>query len=141
MLQLATILSMSKRWKNRVQLRVFLCIDAINSRTHCIQKNLDDLLNQLRIKAQTRLISYDHLHEFTTTNAFTNTNNNEYLFKVNELIRKQCENTACIYLYLPRPPIDKQHSQRYIEILDLLSKDLPSTLFVHGVSSVTCTHL
>ncbi|CAF5134900.1 unnamed protein product, partial [Rotaria sp. Silwood1] len=30
MLQLATILSMVKPWKNRVTLRVFLCIDAIN---------------------------------------------------------------------------------------------------------------
>ncbi|CAF1516285.1 unnamed protein product, partial [Adineta steineri] len=65
----------------------------------------------------------------------------DYIRGVNELIRQQCDNTSCLYLYLPRPPKDKILSQRYIRVLDILSNDLPPVMFVHGVSSVTCTQL
>jgi len=67
--------------------------------------------------------------------------NDVYIRGVNELIRQQCDNTSCLYLYLPRPPRDKILSQRYIRVLDILSNDLPPVMFVHGVSSVTCTQL
>jgi hypothetical protein len=75
-----------------------------------------------------------------STNSFVDVND-VYIRGVNELIRQQCDNTSCLYLYLPRPPRDKILSQRYIRVLDLLSNDLPPVMFVHGVSSVTCTQL
>jgi hypothetical protein len=170
MLQLATILSMVKPWKTRVTLRVFLCIDAINDNALRTQQHLDELLSQLRINAQTRMIAWENVtsllnHSSTTndtaatisveqqsTTTTTNTTiaastnsfvdvNDVYIRGVNELIRQQCDNTSCLYLYLPRPPRDKILSQRYIRVLDLLSNDLPPVMFVHGVSSVTCTQL
>lgn len=176
MLQLATILSMVKPWKTRAVLRVFLCIDAINDNALRTQQHLDELLSQLRINAQTRMIAWENVTSLlnnptptpttntdsaatisveqhsipppttTTTTAAASTNsfvdvNDTYVRGVNELIRQQCDNTTCLYLYLPRPPRDKTLSQRYIRVLDLLSNDLPPVMFVHGVSSVTCTQL
>jgi hypothetical protein len=169
MLQLATILSMVKPWKTRATLRVFLCIDAINDNALRTQQHLDELLSQLRINAQTRMIAWENvtslLNNSTTTandsaatisveqqstaatttvaastNSFVDIND-VYIRGVNELIRQQCDNTSCVYLYLPRPPRDKILSQRYIRVLDILSNDLPPVMFVHGVSSVTCTQL
>jgi hypothetical protein len=163
MLQLATILSMVKPWKTRAILRVFLCIDAINENTLRTQYNLNELLNQLRIKAQTRIISWEHVTSLlnnpstinqnaatisieqqaivtTTINSFIDVND-EYIRGINDLIRQQCDNTTCVYLYLPQPPRDKTLSLRYIRVLDMLSNHLPPIMFVHGVSSVTCTRL
>src|SRR5438094_79833 len=61
MLQLATILSMVKPWKTHAILRVFLCIDSINENAYRTQYNLNELLNQLRIKAQIRMISWENV--------------------------------------------------------------------------------
>ena len=173
MLQLATILAMVKPWKTRATLRVFLCIDAINDNALRTQQRLDELLSQLRINAQTRMIAWENVTSLlnntvttndsaatiaveqpsaaaaaaaTTTTVAASTNsfvdiNDTYVRGVNELIRQQCDNTSCLYLYLPRPPKDKVLSQRYIRVLDILSNDLPPVMFVHGVSSVTCTQL
>jgi hypothetical protein len=160
MLQLATILSMVKPWKIHAILRVFLCIDAINENTLRAQHNLNELLGQLRIKAQTQMISWENIinllnnpstinqdaatipmeSQSTSINSFIDIND-EYIRGINELIRQQCDNTTCLYLYLPRPPRDKTLSHRYIQVLDMLSNDLPPIMFVHGVSSVTCTRL
>ena len=169
MLQLATILAMVKPWKTRATLRVFLCIDAINDNALRTQQHLDELLSQLRINAQTRMIAWENVTSLlniaptatndsaatipveqqasaTTSTTAASTNsfvdiNDVYVRGVNELIRQQCDNTSCLYLYLPRPPKDKTLSQRYIRVLDMLSNDLPPVMFVHGVSSVTCTQL
>jgi hypothetical protein len=169
MLQLATILSLVKPWKTRATLRVFLCIDAINDNALRTQQHLDELLSQLRINAQTRMIAWENVtsllnnsstpndsaatipveQQSTTTNNTTtaaSTNsfvdiNDVYIRGVNDLIRQQCDSTSCLYLYLPRPPRDKSLSQRYMRVLDILSNDLPPVMFVHGVSSVTCTQL
>ncbi|CAF0998163.1 unnamed protein product [Adineta steineri] len=174
MLQLATILSMVKPWKTRATLRVFLCIDAINDNALRTQQHLDELLSQLRINAQTRMIAWENVTSLLNNPSTTNDSaatisveqqttaappppptasaaaaptssfvdiKDDYIRGVNELIRQQCDNTSCLYLYLPRPPKDKILSQRYIRVLDILSNDLPPVMFVHGVSSVTCTQL
>jgi hypothetical protein len=160
---------MVKPWKTRATLRVFLCIDAINDNALRTQQHLDELLSQLRINAQTRMIAWENVtsllnnsstpndsaatipveQQSTTTNNTTtaaSTNsfvdiNDVYIRGVNDLIRQQCDSTSCLYLYLPRPPRDKSLSQRYMRVLDILSNDLPPVMFVHGVSSVTCTQL
>ena len=169
MLQLATILSMVKPWKVRATLRVFLCIDAINDNALRTQQHLDELLSQLRINAQTRMIAWENVTSLlnntstvndsaetisveqqssssttTATSAITNSFidiNDVYIRGVNELIRQQCDNTSCLYLYLPRPPRDKSLFPRYIKVLEMISNNLPPVMFVHGVSSVTCTQL
>lgn len=164
MLQLATILSMVQPWKSNAILRVFLCIDAINENIHRTQKNLNELLAQLRINAKTHMISWENVLSLFNRSSTRNEDiatlpieqspssgtpsmnefldiNDEYIRGINGLIREQCDNTRCLYLYLPRPPRDRTLSQRYINVLDLLSSHLPATIFVHGVSFVTSTQL
>lgn len=166
MLQLATIVSMVKPWKTRSTLRVFLCIDALNDNAYLIQSHLEELLNQLRINAQTRMVSWENVtsllnnplnanqdvatisidgQQSTTSTASPMDEyvdvNDEYIRGINELIRQQCENTSCLYLYLPRPPRDKALFSRYMDVLNTISNNLPPVMFVHGVSSVTCTRL
>ncbi|CAF0776434.1 unnamed protein product [Rotaria sordida] len=161
MLQLATILSMVKPWKTHSILRVFLCIDAINDNAFRIQQYLDELLSQLRINAQTRMVAWENVTSLLNNPSTINENaatisvdqqqttstkefidiNDEYIRGINELIRQQSDNTSCLYLYLPRPPCDKILFQRYIQVLDMISNNLPPVMFVHGVSSVTCTRL
>ncbi|CAF3975806.1 unnamed protein product [Rotaria sp. Silwood2] len=164
MLQLATILSMVKPWKKHSILRVFLCIDAINDNAFRIQQSLDELLSQLRINAQTRMVAWENVTSLLNNPSTINENvatipveqqqttmttsakefidvNDEYIRGINELIRQQSDNTSCLYLYLTRPPRDKILFQRYIRVLDMISNNLPPVMFVHGFSSVTCTRL
>ncbi|CAF1672396.1 unnamed protein product, partial [Didymodactylos carnosus] len=80
MLQLATILHMVKPWKTRATLRVFLCIDAINDNSLRTQQRLDELLRQLRINAQTRMIAWENvtsLRTNSTTQSTTTTNTSD----------------------------------------------------------------
>jgi len=151
MLQLATILSMVKPWKTHAILRVFLCIDAINENALRTHHHFGEVLNQLRINAQTRIIAWENVKSLlnnpstinegaASTKEFVDVND-DYIHGINGLIRQQCDKTSCLYLYLPRPPRDKTLCQRYIRVLDMLSNDLPPIMFVHGVSSVTCTRL
>lgn len=155
---------MVQPWKSHAILRVFLCIDAINENILRTQKNLNEVLAQLRINAKTHMISWESVLHLFNHPSTRNPNiatlpieqppplitppitefvdvNDEYIRGINGLIREQCNNTRCIYLYLPRPPRNKIISQRYIDVLNLLSNDLPPTMFVHGVSFVTCTQL
>ncbi|CAF2053610.1 unnamed protein product [Rotaria magnacalcarata] len=167
MLQLATIVSMVKPWKSHAVLRVFLCIDALNDNAFRIQHYLGELLSQLRINAQTRMVSWENVTNVLNNPSVINENaatipidqtqtansttasptkefidvNDEYIRGINELIRQQCDNTSCLYLYLPRPPRDKSLFPRYIKVLEAISNNLPPVMFVHGVSSVTCTQL
>lgn len=149
MLQLATILCMVKPWKTRATLRVFVCVDAMNDNIVQIQQHLEELLRQLRITAQTRMISWENVKNLLASpsarpsSMLSNSSfvdvNDTYVRGVNELIRQQTDNTSCLFLYLPRPPRDRTLYARYVRVLDVLSMDLPPVMLVHGVSSVTCT--
>ncbi|EMP41572.1 Solute carrier family 12 member 9 [Chelonia mydas] len=48
---------------------------------------------------------------------------------------------AVRFLYLPRPPADTAAYERYLEQLEILTRDLGPTLLVHGLTPVTCTEL
>lgn len=62
---------------------------------------------------------------------------------LNTLIRKHSADSALLFTYLPLPPFDPQESQAklYMQRLDVLTKNLPPTLMVHGISPVTSTTL
>ena len=64
-----------------------------------------------------------------------------YLQEANEFIRAKCAETAVSFIYLPRPPSASDQHANYLTKLDELTKDLPPTLLVHGVSPVTTTTL
>lgn len=59
----------------------------------------------------------------------------------NEIIANNSANTAVTFIYLPTPSKEEEAAGAYLTMLDLISKDLPPTMFVHGVSTVTSTTL
>ena len=72
MFQLATILAMVKPWKTAAVLRVFLCIDAINENALRAHHRLDELLQQLRINAQTRMLAWENVTSLLCSPPSTN---------------------------------------------------------------------
>ena len=45
------------------------------------------------------------------------------------------------FMYLAIPPSDAREHHRYIQQYEWITKDIPPTVLVHGVSSVTTTVL
>uniref|UniRef100_A0A1I8NU70 Solute carrier family 12 member 9 n=1 Tax=Stomoxys calcitrans TaxID=35570 RepID=A0A1I8NU70_STOCA len=69
-----------------------------------------------------------------------------YMQRVNQIIRERSDQTALSFIYLAAPPkIDSadfnERSARYMELLTELTAELPPTILVHGVSTVTSTTL
>lgn len=69
-----------------------------------------------------------------------------FSFSVNRIIRERSDRTAVTFIYLPPPPrIDSstwnQTSLQYLDLLSELTADLPPTILVHGVKTVTSTTL
>ncbi|XP_026285624.1 solute carrier family 12 member 9 [Frankliniella occidentalis] len=157
MLQLACILNMVPGWKH-LNLRVYL-LECGNQRRNN-EHRLRQLLQQLRITAS--IYQVDGWTEKlqclqrsggtvlpTAMDNFTSKQESQdYISSVNEMIRKQSQQTAALFIYLPPPPAvapgHADYSMLQAEYLDLVTKltnDLPPTVFVYGVSAVTSTTL
>lgn len=66
--------------------------------------------------------------------------------RANQIIRERSDQTAVSFIYLAAPPQIgtsdfKERSARYIELLTELTAELPPTILVHGISTVTSTTL
>ncbi|PAA93191.1 hypothetical protein BOX15_Mlig032640g1 [Macrostomum lignano] len=133
-LQFACILNSSRRWRRDCRIRVFLCVDA-GSNLDELTKQLDLLLGDLRIQAQTHILDWQHV--VGEANPMSDgAISSAYLTAVNQCIRLQSPETAAAFLYLPRPPSDPRMHAQYLEQIDILTKDLPPTVLVHGLHKV-----
>ncbi|XP_067898395.1 zgc:153039 isoform X1 [Heterodontus francisci] len=156
LLQMACILNMVRSWKS-AKLRIFLCVESGNSVGEH-EKKLKQLLGQLRIKGLIKTMYWDnvaalHWHkqmvqEDDSEGSFANNFpsnamkiSDDYLMAVNKMILEQGTHPAIRFLYLPRPPADVTLHERYLEQLDIMTKDLGPTLLIHGISAVTSTDL
>ena len=152
MLQLACILNMVPSWRSRTTLRIFLCVNAQSDDTLRKERKLDQLLQQLRIMAQIKIITWENLvnqldEQPSSTNGealphpqgavFPLEIPEDYVQGVNELVRLHCESTALTFLYLPKPPADTKHHLHYLSQIEILSNDLPPTVLVNGMHPVT----
>ncbi len=120
MLQLSCILNMVSVWKRGV-LRVFLCTDQVDEAENARRKQrLDDLLNQLRISAQTIVVSIEsvrnllnrpiigegdlqHYQQLYTVSDVLQASD-IYLKAANALIKNYSEEASLCFMYLPPPP-------------------------------------
>ncbi|XP_030384423.1 solute carrier family 12 member 9 [Scaptodrosophila lebanonensis] len=69
-----------------------------------------------------------------------------YMQRANQIIRERSDQTALSFIYLAAPPkltsTDfAQRSSNYMDLLTELTAELPPTILVHGVSTVTSTTL
>ncbi|XP_004521821.1 solute carrier family 12 member 9 [Ceratitis capitata] len=69
-----------------------------------------------------------------------------YMQRANQIIRERSDQTAVSFIYLAAPPQIaapdfNERSARYIELLTELTAELPPTILVHGVNTVTSTTL
>ncbi|XP_050789216.1 solute carrier family 12 member 9 [Gopherus flavomarginatus] len=149
LLQLACILTMVSSWRAAC-LRLFLCVESGDRGWVAKEEKLKELLSKLRIKAAIRAVTWDHvvaLHgqRLAAGEPFLNSAarqvTDEYLAAVNTLVLQQGGQVAVRFLYLPRPPADTSMYERYLEQLEILTRDLGPTLLVHGLTPVTCTEL
>ncbi|XP_023029254.1 solute carrier family 12 member 9 [Leptinotarsa decemlineata] len=141
MMQLACIVNMVPLW-SKLKLRLCICDEAVTSYfslTSSAQSHsdkLNNLLKKLRIEA-----------ELFPVNGWRNVieshgnNENAYINSVNTLILQQTKETAVTFIYLPVPPCDDSKAELFYTNLETFSKNLPPTIFVHGVSTVTSTTL
>lgn len=159
MFQLACIVNMVPKWKKH-RLRVFMCARAADMNVASKEKELQRLLEVLRIKAETYVLVWDHLAtmlEGGETEKMTNNHNEEstpemigqvtpeiteeYMKEANEFIRVKCAETAVSFIYLPRPSVSPTEQAPYLSWLEVLTRGLPPTILVHGVSPVITTTL
>ncbi|XP_022666111.1 solute carrier family 12 member 9-like isoform X2 [Varroa jacobsoni] len=156
-MQLACILHMVPGWKKHTIIRIFMCVADASDDTTRHQRHWQSMLNMLRIDARIITVRYDHITAKLYNNAGsgggqqpTQVENggadasDSYLTECNAMMREQSERTAVLFVYLPqrggRHASDKERL-RYLEQLTILTKELPPTLMVHGISPVTSTTL
>ena len=153
MLQLACILHRVPGWKSKTRLRVFLCVNGQQEDT-VKERKLSQLLKQLRIPGQIQLVSWEHLTAMVPGSS-TDSGSDfvghpravrydlpvDYLQGVNDLVLRECRNTAVLFCYLPITPVDTNCHASYLTDLEILTRGLPPTVLVHGIHPVTSTIL
>lgn len=151
MLQLACILNMVPGWKSKTQLRVFLCLNAQTDNTLEKEQKLDAYLRELRIIAKIQIITWDHLfqhlpelqsrdYESAQMQQYHTVSDN-FIKEMNQLITSYSSRTTVSFLYLPQPPSAVEQQEDYLQKLEMLSENLPPTVFIHGLHPVTSTTL
>jgi potassium/chloride transporter 9 len=141
MMQLACIVNMVPLW-SRLKLRLCICDEAkqtcfsLNPNGQNHVEKLQFLLKKLRIAATPFPVpGWNNVIESHGNHMET------YLKSVNNLILQQTSDTVVTFIYLPPPPNDDSAAEAYYQKLDIISRNLPPTIFVHGVSTVTSTTL
>jgi len=168
MLQLACILEMVESWhKAGALIRVFLCVNRDDD-TETMRKNVKQVLTQLRIPAKVVVVHWDDVTYLLSDHQATSNADSghaasssveplrdksdidptryqfvpdEYLQGINAMVRDNSRETTVSFMYLAIPPSDPKDHRRYIEQYEWITKDIPPTVLVHGVSSVTTTVL
>ncbi|KFD65416.1 hypothetical protein M514_08774 [Trichuris suis] len=151
LLQLACILSMSGKWKNRIMLRVFLCVNSMQDMQRK-EYQLKEMLSQLRIMAKSIILPWDHVichvnadivSDGTQMSKSVDLNDMPLTFLkgFNELMRRNSSQSALVFLSLPPPPLDLSKAVKYLERLECVTDSLPPTLLIYGISSVISTAL
>ena len=64
-----------------------------------------------------------------------------YLEEANDFIQGKCTQTAVSFIYLPKPPRCPGDHPRYLANLEALTRGLPPSILIHGVSPVISTTL
>ncbi|VDP56425.1 unnamed protein product [Heligmosomoides polygyrus] len=128
----------------------FTAGDYLPKDMHRRDRQLKQMLDTLRIKAESIVVPWDHVvchfPQPAGASAMAQRPTVElpvpYLTAFNDMIKRYSEEAAITLLNLPLPPDDANlHAERYLDQIRRLTDSLPPTLLVHGVSSVISTAL
>ena len=168
LMQLACVLHMVPGWKTSTKVRVFMCVDTKIKDVALLRRQWQQILHMLRIDASIHVVIWDHITSpldqsltsvdiqtpdskssdsdlFNDTTVAENESpkrfvlSDHYLQSVNIMIQEHSHNTSVVFMYLPPPPPVPEI--QYLQRLDILTKNLPPTLLVHGINPVTSTTL
>lgn len=151
LLQMACVLNMASRWRH-ARMRIFLCVEVESSDQGWVVKEetFRELLRKLRIRASIKIVPWDAVakmywnqeeqSEGETPTKPTPPLLEDLLSAVNALLMEHSSQAAVRFLYLPRPPAQSE-AQQYLAQLEAISHGLGPTLFIHGLTPVTCTDL
>lgn len=159
-LQLACVLHMVPAWKRRTRLRVFTCIEEQREERARKEAKLAEFMRILRIRGEIKVVGWEHILRSLQQSLGGNPNlemealasggvrepgeplPDEYITKIQALISEQCQETAVVFLYLPKAPRPENNKgEVYLRKLQLMSEGLPPTVLVHGLQPVTSTAL
>lgn len=159
MMQLACIVNMVSQW-SKATVRVCVCNEAtrtsfsVNSNLLSHTDKLGDLLKILRISAQLYCISEwdqvlelqhsdteNYLKRYMKQIKLNVCGNMFFFFRVNQLLNAHSSDTAVTFIYLPTPMVDDETAPQYLSMLEMITENLPPTILVHGISTVTSTTL
>ncbi|XP_018336635.1 solute carrier family 12 member 9 isoform X2 [Agrilus planipennis] len=148
MMQLACIVNMVPKW-SKLTLRICVC-DEVRQSSFTVSSSSDTntdrleihinklqcLLDKLRISAKIFPVNgwnpVIEIHEVATES---------YLKSINQLILQQSGETAITFIYLPIPPSKQSSYTFYLKAFETITKDLPPSVLVHGINTVTSTTL
>ncbi|XP_044750247.1 solute carrier family 12 member 9 [Coccinella septempunctata] len=141
MMQLACIVNMVNMW-SKLKMRICVCDEArqssfsINSNQQSHTERLSSMLKNLRIQAE-----ICHVNSWKNVIEAHYQDSDDYFRGINNLIYQKSEDTAVTFIYLPNPPSSDDAAESFFRKLEMISNNLPPTIFVHGVSMVTSTTL
>lgn len=149
LLQVACVVHMVPVWQKNASLRVFLCVDSDYASTNHKKEKLKKFLTELRIKAEIVTVPWNHITALnnkseegdTMASNLVTRVSEEYLQALNSMMRDHADNTAVVFSYLPMPPVDHELHGQYLHEMEILTRDLPPTVMVHGQGEVTLTTL
>lgn len=142
-LQLSCILHMVPFWELRTKLRVMQIVesDAENHYYQMQQDSLAQLLAELRIPAEVRMIHISHEALSQTRNADGLAPATNWYKTVNQLMQVHSSEAFVVFTGLPHPPIEENMAQTFVQDLTVLSDNLPPVMMVYGKSPVVSTSL
>ncbi|KAG9508759.1 Solute carrier family 12 member 9 [Fragariocoptes setiger] len=152
LMQLACILNMVSGWKRSTSIRIFIC--GTRSNQQHLLTQWQKMSQDLRIEASINIVVWDDilrtlddgLEETECPKATSSSIVTEdyklsltYLNSINNLIKEHSHRTAVTFLYLPTPPTEVEHHDKYLRDLETMTNGFPPTLLVHGDGQVIST--
>lgn len=142
-LQLSCVLHMVPFWENRSKLRVMQIVETGDDEdNHQAQyRTLTNLLKELRIPAEVRMIHITQESLSQTRNADGMAPSTNWYRTVNQLIKIHSTEAFVVFTGLPPPPNEENMAQQFIQDITVLSDNLPPVMMVYGKSKVVSTSL
>ena len=149
MLQMSAIVSKVQKWK-KLTIRIMVRVrDTESDEARKVESMVHKKLDDFRIEAEVLRVQLNPGPEAGKPKQVgrrefqLDTISDRYMKFMNGKILEKSAYTAISFMYLRQPPVgvEDEGKRRFIKLLEILSKDMPPTLFIHGIHSVISKEL